>query len=165
MQHDDWDCLNKYNVGAEDDQLSIKGVAPACLGAQTNGLWVPSFIHLYVRLREGDHLGQDLLAVEICHLVPLPASLVQHMHLVRASFWLSIMDNVGHQVVGGSIFVLCLHLFRQQISKFNAFDWKVDNGGVLLHKEGVLGEPLEEVVLVGLVLLLFNPIELRQYVV
>ena len=77
--------------------------------------------------------------------------------------------------------MLCFNLFRQQISKFNTFDWKVDNSRVLLHKEGVLGEPLdveddeagqldqlkllEEVVLVGLVLLLLNTVELGQYVV
>ena len=58
---------------------------------------------------------------------------------------------------------------------------KIDDSRILLHKEGVLCEPLdvednepgqlnqlkllEKIVLVRLVLLLLNPIELGQYVV
>ena len=155
---------------------SVQGITPACLCAQTSRLWVSPFVHLYVRLCEGNHLGKYLLAVEVSHLVPLPASLVQHMHLVGTSLWFSIMDNVCHQVICSSLCVLGFYLFRKQISKLNAFDRKVDNGGILFNKEGVFGEPLDveddepgeldqlkslqEIVLVCLVLLLFNSIEL-----
>ena len=79
------------------------------------------------------------------------------------------MDYIGHQVVGGSLLVLGLHLrcrgaevqrsrcrgagaevqvqvhlLSEQVSKLDALDREVHDGRILLHKEGVLSEPEEE---------------------
>ena len=35
------------------------------------------------------------------------------------------------------------HLFPQEVAELDPLDGKVDNGRVLLHEEGVLGEPLD----------------------
>ena len=74
--------------------------------------------------------------------------------------------------------MLLLSFWSQEVPKVDAFDWKIDNGGILFDEKSVLGEPLNEqndvrwqlgqleftnnVVLVGLVLFFGVTIELSE---
>jgi hypothetical protein len=53
------------------------------------------------------------------------------------------MHHVGHQVVRGALLVLGPHLLCQEVAKLNVAHWKVHNGWIFLHKESVLGKPLD----------------------
>ena len=55
----------------------------------------------------------------------------------------AVVDHIGYQVVGGSLAVFVLHGIRQQISKLDVAQRKVDDRRILLHKKVVFGEPLD----------------------
>ena len=52
------------------------------------------------------------------------------------------MDNIGYQVVGGSVSVLILHVIGQKVSKLNVTQGKIDYCRIFLNKEIVFGKPL-----------------------
>ena len=101
------------------------------------------------------------------------------MDFVNARSWQAFMYNICQQVIGGGdIFVLLLSFWSQEVPKVNAFDWKIDYGGILFDEKCVLSEPLDvqndvrwqlgqleftnNVVLVGLVLFFGVTIELAE---
>ena len=108
-------------------------------------------------------------------------TLVQNVQLVGPSFRLPFVDDVSHEVVRPALGVFLLQLRGEQVAELDRLDGKVDDGRVLLDVEGVLREALyveddvgreprdlellEQVVLVGLVLLLRLAVELGQDVV
>ena len=108
-------------------------------------------------------------------------TLVQNVQLVGPSFGLSLVNHIGHEIVRSALRVFLLQLGGEQVAELDRLDGKVDDGRVLLDVEGVLREALdveddvgreprdlellEQVVLVGLVLLLRLAVELGQDVV
>ena len=111
----------------------------------------------------------------------LNPTLVQNVQLVGPSFGLSLVNHIGHEIVRSALRVFLLQLGGEQVAELDRLDGKVDDGRVLLDVEGVLREALdveddvgreprdlellEQVVLVGLVLLLRLAVELGQDVV
>lgn len=103
--------------------------------------------------------------------------LMIQMDTVRPITRLSIMHNISHQVIHGAL-IFGLHLRGQYVAKIHVFHREIHNRRVLFDKERVLGEPLdveneigrkrcdfeslEEVLLVGFVLLLRLVVELGQ---
>ena len=108
-------------------------------------------------------------------------TLVQNVQFVGPSFGLSLVNDVGHEIVRPALRVFLLQLGGEQVAELDRLDGEVDDGRVLLDVEGVLREALyveddvgreprdlellEQVVLVGLVLLLGLAVELGQDVV
>ena len=65
----------------------------------------------------------------------------QHFHRTIWSLFALEVAREGQEIYC----VACQwsHLVREQITELDALDGKVDNGRILLHKESVLGEPLD----------------------
>ena len=104
---------------------------------------LPPLVYLYVGLGEGDHLGEDLGHVQVIHLEPLPRAGVQDMDPVVPFLRTAVMDDIGDQIVGGSIVVPVLHVSREQVSKLDVTQRKVDNRRVFFNKKVVFGETLD----------------------
>lgn len=137
--------------------------------------------NLDIGFREGDHLGKYLGHVEILHFVPLARPPVKDVCPV-SSFpraRLSFVNYIGNEVIDvGALSLGGGCRSSNQVTQVDVFYREVDDGGVLLNKEGVFGESLDvqdEVggqggelkalecrVLVRPVFLLAGPIELGQ---
>ena len=105
--------------------------------------FLPPLVYLYVGLREGDHLRQDLRHVQVVHLEPLAGPGVQDVNPVVAFLRAAVVDHIGDQIVGGALVVFVLHVSGQQVSKLDVTQGKVYNRGILFHKKVVFGETLD----------------------
>ena len=101
-----------------------------------------------------------------------------YVRLVGSLGWRPLVHQVGHEIVAAAPLVLFPHLGSQEVAELDGLNGEVDDGGILLHVKGVLGEALdveddvgrqsdelellEEVVLVRLVLLLSLTVELGK---
>lgn len=74
------------------------------------------FVDLYVGLREGNHLRENVDNVKVLHLVPLIRRLMEHMDTICSLRRLTVMHNVRNEIVA-SLFVVFLVFRRQYIAK------------------------------------------------
>jgi len=65
------------------------------------------------------------------------------MDFVLSVLGVTLVHDVGNEVVGGTLGVLDLHVRLQQVTELDTADRKVDDGRVLLHEKGVFREPEE----------------------
>lgn len=139
--------------------------------------FIDIFINLNVGLRQCDHLWQNILDMQILHLVPLLCTFVINVKFPSAIFLLAIMDDVRDEIIICR-FMLFSYVLRKKLAKIDIFYGEIDNRGILLDKKGVFGESFDvkndelwefcdfeafrEVILVRLVLLLAGSVKFGE---